>query len=466
MVTIYFDKQVFSHLFQAKEEKYSILLEKILSHKRDFIFLYSDAHLFDLQRDVTDIKYDEMDFMQSIVDGNHMIYESSNLQVVKESPRAVFDNMVKMDDIFSSENIDVTQITQEQCDVINNSIDLLLKDLSGQLEPDWLKQRIPISSVDLQMDKETLTSCIKFVFNEFYKKKELYKEVRDIAINNYNPEQITADGENIFNNQLVSSPLGLSFTETIKATLKQLGLTSCNAAIVYYISYMLLDLLGVCKEARKKVRFYNMQVDCCHSFFGSYCDCFVSDDVGVLEKSKTLYKLFNIKTQIYSIDDFIEKFDEAINNHKKSVFECFDEICIDYRRRKVAKIETISKYTVTHLCTSHEYFGYFNYMLERKSEDETILMLHKNNNVNQPILIQEIEIIVNRLVCLFNSDNIGIVYDLFDKDIEIPRFETDNWCRSFLLNIAEVGLTKFKQSSMLCLWIKFKQPIIPIGGIK
>lgn len=38
MVTIYFDKQFFSYLFNAKEEKYIILRDKILSHKDDFVF--------------------------------------------------------------------------------------------------------------------------------------------------------------------------------------------------------------------------------------------------------------------------------------------------------------------------------------------------------------------------------------------------------------------------------------------
>ena len=75
MVTIYLDKQVFSHLFNAKEEKYSLLHEKILSHKDEFIFFYSNAHLFDLQDDKTDIKYTEMECMQSIVSGYHLIYE-------------------------------------------------------------------------------------------------------------------------------------------------------------------------------------------------------------------------------------------------------------------------------------------------------------------------------------------------------------------------------------------------------
>ena len=61
MVTIYFDKQLFSHLFKSQEEKYLVLREKILSHRDEFIFTYSNAHLFDLQQDTTDIKYDEMD---------------------------------------------------------------------------------------------------------------------------------------------------------------------------------------------------------------------------------------------------------------------------------------------------------------------------------------------------------------------------------------------------------------------
>ena len=85
MITIYLDKQVFSHLFNEREEKYSLLRDKILSHKDEFIFFYSNAHLFDLQDDKTDIKYAEMEFMQSIVDGNRLIYEFPRQEVMKQS---------------------------------------------------------------------------------------------------------------------------------------------------------------------------------------------------------------------------------------------------------------------------------------------------------------------------------------------------------------------------------------------
>lgn len=99
MVTIYLDKQLFSHLFKAEEKKYSVLREKILSHKDKFIFFYSNAHLHDLQQDTTDIKYEEMDFIQSIVDGNHLIYEVPNIVVAKETPRLAFNNVAKVGDL-------------------------------------------------------------------------------------------------------------------------------------------------------------------------------------------------------------------------------------------------------------------------------------------------------------------------------------------------------------------------------
>lgn len=174
MVTIYFDKQLFSHLFKSQEEKYLALRKKILSHRDEFIFLYSNAHLLDLQQDTTDIKYDEMDFMQSIVDGNHIFYESPNIGVIKESPRSAFNNVAKVDDFSWLYELDLSQITEEQCDAINNIIDISIKDLRGELEFDWLKKRTPIRSKELAIDKENLISFVKLVKDNFYEDKNSF----------------------------------------------------------------------------------------------------------------------------------------------------------------------------------------------------------------------------------------------------------------------------------------------------
>ena len=128
MVTIYLDKQVFSHLFNAKDEKFCRLREKILSHKDEFIFFYSDGHLFDLQNDLTDCKYAEMEFMQSIVDGNRLIYETPKQEVMKQSPREAFETIGKFGDFSWLDNFDISQITEDQIKAINNIVDISIKD--------------------------------------------------------------------------------------------------------------------------------------------------------------------------------------------------------------------------------------------------------------------------------------------------------------------------------------------------
>lgn len=201
-----------------------------------------------------------------------------------------------------------------------------------------------------------------------------------------------------------------------------------------------------------------MQIDSCHSFFGSYCDCIVCNDDGLRRKSEKLYKLFKLSTKVYSIDEFIEKFDEAIINNKKSAREYFDEIIDDYTARQVLQTDKTPEHTLTHLKTSHKYFGYFNCMVERISGDETTIILHKNTDLNQPILGREIEILVNRMVRVFND--MGADFALFDAAVELPQLKSDTWQRVLMLNDADICLTKFKDTPMLCLWIKLKHPIL------
>ena len=102
--------------------------EKILSHKDEFIFFYSNAHLFDLQNDLTDCKYAEMEFMQSIVDGNRLIYETPKQEVMKQSPREAFETIGKFGDFSWLDNFDISQITEDQIKAINNIVDISIKD--------------------------------------------------------------------------------------------------------------------------------------------------------------------------------------------------------------------------------------------------------------------------------------------------------------------------------------------------
>ena len=236
MVTIYLDKQVFSHLFRAKEEKYILLREKILSHKDEFIFFYSNGHLYDLQDDKTDMKYREMEFMQSVVDDNRLINENFRLEVMKQSPIDAFETIGKMGDFSWLEDFDFSQITKEQRNVINNVVDISIKDLKGELDVDWLIRRTPISVDELQVDKQTFASFMEFVSYNFFENGDSYKKLRDKTIAIYNPKLITAEDEILFNDQLISTPLGLSFLDVVQSALSQTGLTFTRSAMVYNTS--------------------------------------------------------------------------------------------------------------------------------------------------------------------------------------------------------------------------------------
>lgn len=453
MVTIYLDKQIFSYLFKSSNEKYAALREKILSHKGEFIFCYSNAHLFDLQDDLTDTKYSEMDFMQSVVNGNHLIYNDCKINLAYNHPKDVYENLHDVGDFSWLDDIDFSTLTKEQIQVINNVADLSAKEFAGQLEVDWLKNRIPVSDDDLTIDKEGFKSLMDFVAYNFYQNKDSYKVLRDNVITMYNPSSILANDE-AFNEQFSSSPLHLTFIELLQATLRQTGLSSNEPMIAYLLSYILLDIFGINREPRGKVRFRNVSVDAQHSYFGSYCDCLVSDDDGVRRKSRSLYKLFNRATKVYSLEEFIRSLDESIADNRKSAREYFDEIIDDYSRMKVLATESTPDYTVTSIETSHEYFGYFNCMFEMKKGGETMIILHRNNDIYRPLSSQEIAIVVNRVSESFNS--IGATWPYFNYQEEWAQLCDDTWGRTLNMDDAVITLTKFKKLPMLELMIQLK----------
>ena len=94
-------------------------------------------------------------------------------------------------------------------------------------------------------------------------------------------------------------------------------------------------------------------------------------------------------------------------------------------------------------------------MLERQSKDETVIILYKNKDIYQPLHIREVEIVVNRLVNVFNE--IGVDLPPFDSEVELPHMKDDQWKRTIILDDCEICLTKFEKHPMLCLFIKLKK---------
>ena len=153
MVTIYFDTHVFSHLYKCQDEKFQVLRRKILEHKDEFIFLYSDAHLQDLYNDPTETKFQELEFMKEIVDGYHITYNAPILQVDVETPHNRFQSIKPFEDTSWIDELDQNDLSDEQIISLRNSMDIIAKDLNGELAPEWPFTRVPLGKSGEPFDK-------------------------------------------------------------------------------------------------------------------------------------------------------------------------------------------------------------------------------------------------------------------------------------------------------------------------
>lgn len=68
---IYMDINVFATL---RDSNRKADLDYLIEQKRHHVFLFSDAHLDDLNRDATDMKFMDLEFMQRLVDSNYLVH--------------------------------------------------------------------------------------------------------------------------------------------------------------------------------------------------------------------------------------------------------------------------------------------------------------------------------------------------------------------------------------------------------
>jgi hypothetical protein len=111
-------------------------------------------------------------------------------------------------------------------------------------------------------------------------------------INNYSSTEVI----NHFNSLLkIGTPLGFG---------EMVNLAGSTLHGKIYAVFNFLDFLGYWsdrKNAKSNIARYN---DASHVFFASSCDCFVSNDLRARNKAKVAFELFNVKTKVYSFEEF------------------------------------------------------------------------------------------------------------------------------------------------------------------
>ena len=443
MERIYFDKQIFSHLFKGEKPEYKRLLDHLNQNKEMFLFCYSHGHLLDLKNDKTDIKYRELEFIETLVKDNYLSYHAIDKRTscYLARPLEAFKDIKEEDEPISFENLfndlDLSSATDEQRKRIENAKDVLcnqkmdfgfsqIEDLPNEmLAP--IKKVLPIGVSSMTLME--LTEHFMGLLTSMEEDKSTYKELRSVVDKYINNGKFTVEYDEIdFNDDLKNSILKKSFIEYVNSNLNPNGNKEVTDYDFYSNAYFTLDLLGISKEPAKSVKFKNVMNDGYHSYYGAFCDYVVSDDQGFLKKTKVMYKLLDIKTKVMHINEFIPFFSLLSKQKEMSTNAFFDLLINDLKNGIVINSKSSIKYNrhTTTIKPNHKYLGYFN-LIDSMQEDnlDYVYLYRKTKNYSYFNFFREYEGVINKAINLF-----GIDYNnksKFDWKAEIQEIKDGSW---------------------------------------
>jgi len=421
MERIYFDKQIFSHLFKGDKPIYQKLYKDLIKNKDQFIFCYSHGHLLDLKNDKTETKFSELDFIEKIVDDNYLSYHATEKRTscYLAKPREAFNDVQNDTEIsFATmfDDLDLEIATKEQKEQIELAKDLFtnqkidfgfsqIQDLSDDIKNPLTKVLpVGLGPMTLLDWTEHFMGMLKLMEDD----KTVYKGLRNVVDKHINNGKFTIDVNEIdFNDDLKNSVLQKTFIEYVNSNLNPNGDKEITDYDFYTNAYFTLDLLGISKEPSKKVRFGSVLNDGYHSYYGAFCDYVVSDDQGFLKKTKALYKLLRIETKVYHIDEFIPLF-YLLSNSKESSPKMFFDLLINdiknglvidsYQSIKLNRNTTVIK-------PIHNYFGFFNKIESIKEDNQDYFLLsRKTMNYSYFSFFRQYQGLINNATNLFGYD--------------------------------------------------------------
>lgn len=441
MVRIYFDKQIFSHLYKQEKSLYIDLLKKIENHKTS-LFCYSHAHLLDLKSDKTDIKYSELSFMERIVNDNYLSYHALDKKTSPylAKPLEAFQDIEDepdFNDFSALFNFDTSDLNESEKDIIEQSKLLLdeklfdlnfLTDHNGDPSTvELLKKIFPDTTQPMNITEllEYFMGMVKTMNED----KTVYKNLRNLTDKHLNNGKFTVDYNEInFNEDLKDSVLQKSFIDFVTDNLNPNGNKEISKYDFFTNAYLNLDILGISKESSKNVKFNNMLNDSLHSYYGAYCDCVVSDDSGFLKKTRALYKLLGIETKVLHAEEFIKSFDFILDKEELDILKFKDLLVNDLKNGLVINERKSIRYNRQSFTIKpiHKYLGFFN-RIDKLVEDSNsyLYFYRRTKNYSYFRFLREYEMVVNNAVKIFGVDQDS--KGEFDWDKEREEINSDNW---------------------------------------
>jgi hypothetical protein len=393
---IYLDTCILQDL---KNENNKDLLDSIIQSKGELIYCFSEAHLSDLSRDKTDEKYSDMQFMEQIVDDNCYYYDKQIL-VDNFTPVEYYNRFDWTSDISANELM--TNILED--DAFGGLLKSMLSLLSSI--PLNFKELIPQSQLpdDMPSNMKNLFDVSNMgewmsVFTNYSDALTIEQKAFKEQLQYLHKNQIT----NYLNSLGIEGYDGKAITdkEKFRSSYAEYYLKNTNGKGKYRYDlftdmYSGLEFFGFVQGKPKKQKMMNMLNDSKHAFFGGFCDIVVSKDEDFINKTKFMYNLHEIDTQVFNLTEFADFLHNRVPN------KSFQDLITELKQENI--IYEINENEQHAICQrlSDTYYGYFNALINHSNGN--IYFTKENNLFGTGTLFKEISYCVNQLIKEFGVD--------------------------------------------------------------
>jgi len=438
MKRVYLDSNIYRYL----KNDDSFILNKINETREEYIYYYSYAHLSDLSKDKTDKKFDDLLFMEKIVD-NHFLNlnpEEVFTNVLVASPTEAYNSMNfnPINEAFDFneflQDLTVTDEDTPELKEAKEKLNLLLKmpfnDLGIPNLPENIGENNLLNKLIPSFSNSTsfldLMKGMLDTFTNLHEDPKIWREFRNYSIQSLgnNKFDIDINNEN-FNELLKETPLQKSFLEFVEESFTHNKSLEKQREYNFFLNaYNCLNLLGLDKEKSKKVVFSSFQNDGLHSYYGAHCNYLVSDDEQLRLKAKTLYRIFDIETEVINYDDFKSLIGQYDN--KTFSFENFSHRIINvFEKSELNNTQEIEGKIVRTYSLNEILFGYFNKLdlVIALEESPMYIFYNENYNYSRFTSYKEFEKITNKIVAVLGQDSFKQSVFLDEEKAQIKNNE-------------------------------------------
>jgi len=485
MTTVYLDHQIYSYIknkgnldkFKGeagiqKIETVNKLFSLLTREKNNLLIFYSHAHMLDLSSDKSGNQerlIEDLKLRAEFCNDNYLVFNEkeniTNYQLAypeeKFEPYWEDENELDFSNLFDISSFEDSMDSEEflklktQKELLENlkfpSLDDLVSD-DVKSNEDFQKMKDILGFMNGGNLKDLVEGFTSFS-KKFQEEKGYYKKLRNVVTSGIEKakdiEQIDDTKVTKFIKELSSLNLSsndiekdkfvrANLLEYVKEQWQQRNKEKEPTKFdLHYQSYLMLDMWGIEKE--KAIIARNMLHDAQHSFYAGHCEIVVSDDSHFRAKSKLLYKLFDISTQVYSMEEFINltySFElEKLNSLSDFMFRLKN----DLKTGLVLKTQEGNS-GVTEFQTSMKYLNYFNrILLIKEGGKEYVVFRHNYKTYLNTLPYKIVQEITNKVVDLLgiSSNTLGH----FNWEIECNVIQNGNWTgRTWIFGDTELSI--------------------------